>query len=170
MEFRKCRRSCDHLIPGTKYHRVLICNRSDMQPGQHVMPNDLRKSAIPLGMFDLLWRNRCTIGSSRLVDTDTDANQYRVIDLVPDITQFKLIGSKSSVRQTLRHPTDIPIVAGASSSSSQYIRDRVAMITGKTFDECQSLWRHLFEAYPRSNCARALYIQRLCLRPQVPMD
>jgi hypothetical protein len=59
--------------------------------------------------------------------------QYRVIDLVPDVNQ--LIGSKSNIRQTVRHRTDIRIVVGASSSSSQYIRDRVAMVTGKAFDD-----------------------------------
>jgi hypothetical protein len=68
--------------------------------------------------------------------SDAHAKQCRVIDLVPDVTQ--LIGSKSSVRQTVRHPTDVLIVAGASSSSSQYIRDRVAMVTGKTFDEVKA--------------------------------
>ncbi len=38
----------------------------------------------------------------------------------------------------MRHPIDIRIVAGASSSSSQYIRDRVALVTGKTFDEVKA--------------------------------
>jgi hypothetical protein len=53
-EFRKCRRDCSHLVPGTKVHRLLVCNRVDVQPGQQVMPDDERKSAIPLGVFDLL--------------------------------------------------------------------------------------------------------------------
>ncbi len=51
---------------GNESPGLLVANRVDIQPGQQIMPDDERKSAIPLGLFDLLLKNR-SVGSSAVI-------------------------------------------------------------------------------------------------------
>ena len=55
---QKCDGSCGCCLPGTKFHRKLICERWDKQPGQQVIKCKWEKGLIPKGIFDLFMSHR----------------------------------------------------------------------------------------------------------------
>ena len=54
VQLRKCDGTCGCVLPGTMFHELLVCNRPDMMPGQHVLPNAVEQGRIPYGIFDIL--------------------------------------------------------------------------------------------------------------------
>ena len=94
------------------------------------MPNDMTKGAIPLGLFDLVWRNR-HVGSSTLLTGAPSTTPVTVAVPTP-------LALHSTRRVEVSLPTNVPIQTGRA-CPTPYIRERVALISGKTFDEVRLL-------------------------------
>ena len=57
-EFPYCEFDCDHRISKhSKLHKVLLCNRDDMAPGQYVETDEMRKGIIPQALHRRLWES-----------------------------------------------------------------------------------------------------------------
>ena len=109
---KKCDNTCGCVLPGTNYHKLLICNRVDKKPGQQVITDTRIKARIPWGMFDVLYSNRAV--SVRTVENPNKPIQQ--------LTQ-------------MRAPVD-EIMKDTGTALDADVRARVAMINGKTFLQC----------------------------------
>ena len=68
-----CQNNCRMLVPGEKYHRILICNpaKDPIKQGQRVLRATENKARIPLGAFEELWSLR-----REMMDYEDGAQQY----------------------------------------------------------------------------------------------
>ena len=78
-ELPVCRLDCEHLLPGTRRHRIVLCTNRDNHPRQVVLSDAMVKGIIPLGLFDLVWKEHLALleGKSlqkRAKRTATDKN------------------------------------------------------------------------------------------------
>ena len=75
-----CDFDCEHLLPGTERHRVVLCTAHDNLPGQVVIRDPMIKGLIPLGVFKRIdaahaeWRARVARRRLRVSRFSGEAN------------------------------------------------------------------------------------------------
>ena len=51
-----CNSNCDHLVPGTSRHQVVLCSDRRNHPGQFVIKDAMVKGVIPHGLISRIWK------------------------------------------------------------------------------------------------------------------
>ena len=113
---RKCDGTCGCTIPGTPFHKWLVCNRADKHPDQEVLggggPKAELAGLIPHGLFDLIEEYRL-----RARDSTANPNKFKPIPSTP----------LNEILVNTHRARDTDIVA------------RCNMVDGMTYSQCAGM-------------------------------
>ena len=133
MQCVECNNQCTQRLPSRgqrKYHRMLICNRSNMLPEQTVLTDVLEKGRIPLMVFG-------NFMARHLRHKQVHAHTSSQIDVAAEPPRKAIrVSVPHSVSESWHNRL---IVRTAKQPRAKYIADRCDKLHGKSYDEAMDM-------------------------------